>query len=554
MEESTTKYIEGNDKLLAELIAYRFPDGGGEYIKTQYERHKYIFENIKSASIKQQYLYDNETVSTHGFFDLLIGYDDMGKPRYVTSFERGDVLTKNQISNLYNPTHKDAVTVIHHNDLDGITSAAIVAKMLKPLCDMAENKSVSFFKYNYNPSVLSTAFKGLNTLKFDKYFKIAIVVDLSLRSEELSTILMTFDKVIWIDHHQVAMEDLINNKIPVDKSLSCVIDTRYSASYITYTLFRDLIKTRAKMNIDELFPALVSMMDNSQSVLTKQKYISVKVTKENAETLKGQQYVVRRDQKQKFILSNPNKLMGKDIFIENKIVASKEAFPEGSKLGFYINYYFKEIGEISPYYSEFFDRVFTNRNAIENVLNMGKQICDIDRQKLEILTENDIVYSALHLGKSIKGLSYGDWSHFFTVKSNANKTFLLMKYKNFNSIVVYFKTNDPILRDVGINQLLADWFENDSFKLGHNGTGMALFTIGQMENYLRKIKTNKLDTILTDKCPRISEIYSKTLFKIESKNPFNLKYDVNFAHAFKLVSAIILSAWQNHIQKMVQNG
>jgi oligoribonuclease NrnB/cAMP/cGMP phosphodiesterase (DHH superfamily) len=85
------------------------------------------------------------------------------------------------------------IAIIHHNDHDGFCSGAIVAKYEK-------NQDKEFYCSTYNTNIIEE-------LKQKKYNKIYIV-DLSFDKDTMLKLKDITEKLIWIDHHQSAIENL----------------------------------------------------------------------------------------------------------------------------------------------------------------------------------------------------------------------------------------------------------------------------------------------------------------------------------------------------------
>jgi oligoribonuclease NrnB/cAMP/cGMP phosphodiesterase (DHH superfamily) len=91
---------------------------------------------------------------------------------------------------------KDTVCIIHHDDLDGFSSANIVHEFYY------KNYNIKFIKYFYKES------EEINKL-FDKkqYFKL-VMVDCSLLFEDMLKLKKLYDNdFIWIDHHISKIKD-----------------------------------------------------------------------------------------------------------------------------------------------------------------------------------------------------------------------------------------------------------------------------------------------------------------------------------------------------------
>lgn len=111
------------------------------------------------------------------------------------------------------------VLCIHHNDLDGRCSAAIVLKYYTE----GDRAKVEFLETDYrNPPPSPDVVKG----------KIVVIVDFSFPPEVMGMIEKTADRLIWIDHHATAKyypyQHLSGLRDFEDKSMAgCELTWRY---------------------------------------------------------------------------------------------------------------------------------------------------------------------------------------------------------------------------------------------------------------------------------------------------------------------------------------
>jgi len=93
------------------------------------------------------------------------------------------------------------VLVIHHNDLDGRCSAAIVRYAKKD-----EGAEIDFLEMDYKDNFDVDAIKK-------QYYDEAFVVDFSLHFEKMRKLKEKVGKLVWIDHHAAA-KDFIYQDLP----------------------------------------------------------------------------------------------------------------------------------------------------------------------------------------------------------------------------------------------------------------------------------------------------------------------------------------------------
>lgn len=116
--------------------------------------------------------------------------------------------------------------IIHHNDADGISSAAIVYNKFK------DTKNIDFMCYNYGQDFdFSKVVKNKDDL--------IIIVDLNFKEEiwsKLLDIVQNTHNIIWIDHH-LDQSDLTDNTKNIIKKLEGVRKIGDCAALLTYKYF-----------------------------------------------------------------------------------------------------------------------------------------------------------------------------------------------------------------------------------------------------------------------------------------------------------------------------
>lgn len=128
------------------------------------------------------------------------------------------------------------ITIIHHDDLDGVSSAGLVYGYLKE----KRYGNIDFIKYNYQGNLKEEIEKRKNLLIGKTR---AIIVDLSITEEELKEVIEEYDEVIWIDHHGTSVDIVERYK---DKLYAVLIDTNRSACLIVNELLEEELKERYK--------------------------------------------------------------------------------------------------------------------------------------------------------------------------------------------------------------------------------------------------------------------------------------------------------------------
>ena len=270
--------------------------------------------------------------------NILKLFDDSDNKKNSTqiaqySFSKDDLAEKSD-DNIY--------YCLHHNDMDGEASASVVINKFQLPSEKIKFYSIPF---NYNENEFINLIYRIKKNKINNPNKkfILYVTDLSLKLSELITVLVTFDKVIWIDHHVTSLT--VVNNIPnqkLYKKLNYIIDTRFCATILT----RFFLKKNNVINDDVLFynnmeiPYLINAFD-----------------------LKTRDY----------------------------------------EYGTYLNSYYFSFGNINGYTTFWFylinDITTLNENEnserierINKVISIGKELNELDLRKNKLMFENDFKY------------------------------------------------------------------------------------------------------------------------------------------------------------------
>lgn len=140
------------------------------------------------------------------------------------------------------------VIIIHHNDMDGIFSGALIYDYEKNI-----NKTdwIKCIEVDYTMDLHQTI--GEDILSLEDI--IVYFVDYSFSKKEniniISTILNNRSAVIWIDHHK-SSEDLLE-KLPVDitgaSRFEHSINTKYCAAVLCYEWINKIVNNKRMLNI-----------------------------------------------------------------------------------------------------------------------------------------------------------------------------------------------------------------------------------------------------------------------------------------------------------------
>lgn len=122
----------------------------------------------------------------------------------------------------------DKIYVYHHNDVDGISAAAMI-----DLAYPAATKK--FISSGYPVKVDVSPFRFMTNPKDVTVF----IVDLSLTYESLTDLIKgelcgLVNKVIWIDHHETSIKAMTRNHVPYPKNFDTYVMERSCGALLTY--------------------------------------------------------------------------------------------------------------------------------------------------------------------------------------------------------------------------------------------------------------------------------------------------------------------------------
>lgn len=149
------------------------------------------------------------------------------------------------------------LTIIHHIDADGIFSAQIVIKVIKEFFG-AKDISITNVPYNYEkPFDFTSAIKkGSNV----------IVVDLSLKMNDIKSILKNANSLFIIDHHLTTLREIdsnykfYKNKI-YDRSLGMHICIKNAGVGLCYKIFKDCVNSYGATLADSVNEKAIGLID-----------------------------------------------------------------------------------------------------------------------------------------------------------------------------------------------------------------------------------------------------------------------------------------------------
>ena len=149
------------------------------------------------------------------------------------------------------------LVLIHHVDADGIFSAQIVIKAIKEFIGNTKI-SITCVPYNYERQFDFSSYikKGSNV----------IVVDLSLKMNDIKAILKNANSAFIIDHHLTTLREIdsnykfYKNKI-YDRSLGMHICVKNAGVRLCYNIFKDCVNSYGATFADSVNEKAIGLID-----------------------------------------------------------------------------------------------------------------------------------------------------------------------------------------------------------------------------------------------------------------------------------------------------
>ena len=307
--------ISQDPKFSTEVVEYLFPNKGKEYIRSQLERYVKAYKEDSSHLNK-----DNEQVITSKLdrrMKFIVKLNQYQKYEALYRLDSVDGLDSFDIKAIKNPVKPVLVTIFHHIDLDGNCSGAVTSKVFERDFDGNSKKKLNYVSYNYAGKKIATACDSMNGWSTKNAHKIAIIVDLNLKEDEINRILHAYHTVLWIDHHDRSIRTALNVSVSSSKRFYCLIDTRYSAAYLCYMLFQRIAKSSKGIDLNCTCPAIVSMFDTRMLLENVADYASITLTEELFQCSQGKKYKIHPGANPLTLTINDKHLIGRKIFLKN---------------------------------------------------------------------------------------------------------------------------------------------------------------------------------------------------------------------------------------------
>lgn len=515
-----------------ELLEYQFPEHGSELITEQYARYNNILNQTHHF---QNALLPNENVFQSKFsgFNYLLRIDEDCNDQVFYKISKEGVFSTKDKQRFLQSDQNILISIFHHNDLDGITAAAIVNKGIHLLED--NNKILNFVEYNYSNGTLISQCNNSYLAEYAKKYKIAIIVDLQLTSANMQQIGKSYDKIIYIDHHERSIEVLKNLKISPKVELECLIDTRYSATYLTYLLFQKNIEEIHHKKPNKLLPIIVSIYDTKAFIKDAPNWVPIQLTSEIIKNNIGREYRTTVAGK---IFHIEKDMQPGIVYMRPTLNGSDTRFRIIYYYGLCCQQYFSDMGCIEPW-STLYDAVLFETKKVQEFIDIGATLREIMRVKAEYTYQHETRYIASIYNMRTKGMMTNSHARFGADPNSEKYVRLKMKYKNQNTIKVSIFTEDPYVKQIGIPNIVKKYFYEIG---GHRGA--ATVTI-ELDNSMAEFQTR------LNKYPKFKSFFEKIKWVVESENKQDIRYDKKAFETFKILSTYILYEQYTNIQSNV---
>ena len=534
--------ISQDPKFSTEVVEYLFPNKGREYIRSQLERY------VKAYKEGSSYLNDNEQIVTSrldGRMKFIVKLNQYQKYEALYRLDSVDGLDSFDMNVIKDPTKPVIVTIFHHVDLDGNCSGAVASKVFERDFDGNSKKKLNYVSYNYAGKRIANACDSLNGWNNRSTHKIAIIVDLNLKEDEISKILHAYNTILWIDHHDRSIKTALNVSVSSSKKFYCLIDTRYSAAYLCYLLFQQIAKSSSGLSLNCTCPAIVSMFDTRMLLENVADYASIVLTEELFYCSQGKKYKLHPGSNPLILTINDRHLIGRKIFLKNNS-KSKTKMPVGYDYGISLNQYFNDMTGFEPY-SPIWDKILVDEEVLEKMIQTGKNLRQITYEKMNLLSAEEVKYNARYNGMNIVGIIGANSAKFLAEPRLPQSARMVLRYNGDDGVSVSIYTDDVYLKQANLGTICGDIFKNNNNGGGHPGAAAMGLNIHFVNSTLTSIKRNE-KTSLSSAIPNLNTIYNNTKWSVDPGKT-HPRYDQILMNVFKIISIVVFSKWDDAIQK-----
>ena len=363
-------------------------------ISTSFNPEEYMEESFKSTignfeyiqnyadEIRKEYSKKENLITYNGYNEYRIKSEN-GDPIALFHFDKDftEVIDSDTLKNLKMyvnllPANRCNITVFHHTDLDGDSSASLINQLIK----FNTQTSVKFIRYNYNgPAITNEIESMIEDPAYEKKNHIAFILDLSLKNDQIEEILKYYDKVVWIDHH---ITSLYQNPISLCNqynNFTYILDTRECGCWLTYAwLFNPIKAINSRESIDSVLDMIMSFD------MTQEQYKLEEDSREVLETYKAKAPLVG--------------------LISVYDLKQDVKYPDAYRPALWLNQWYNDVKTLEPYcntwqniwrgnyyYDDEENRPFLTPD-IEEILHNGYKLFNIFQLKMKALRDADPVY------------------------------------------------------------------------------------------------------------------------------------------------------------------
>ena len=523
-----------------ECLYYKFPSCGDELFSDQLERNFYIL--YRPDKERKQYLNENESVGLYNNKAMI--QDNGGKYKYIMN--GGKLLSSDTLKKITDPTINTIINIFHHNDLDGDASASIVNLFVS---NPYFNNTVWYTSYGYTIDSITPACENSRNKRMSGRYAIGVIVDISLTEEYLRELLTSFDEIIWIDHHTTSISQLRDKQFNLGKS-QIILDTRYSAAYLCYNLFKGYIKKYCNLSINDTLPTLVSIEDtkpdNKQDT-----YLPVTLTEALRKRIKAKSIPFKISIKTDLI--NPSDYYyestlngSKTIYIKNAIDYEKNNFKFNKCrfYGMYLNAYYRNMGGMNCY-DTIYETLFSNDRELFKILEIGKGFKELDISKKKLMSESEAMYTATYNGKTI----IGNANNHISTQDETNLVTLLIRRVNSTKIKVTAMSISKTVRNIGIDRLFKELF-TDLNPGGHKGISSVTISVKDVNSFFNDLVSG--GSYKYNNFNELKRIYSDMEIKVSGSE---LRKDETIKRTFIMFSIglfnLLYSKTQKNVERMI---
>ena len=521
--------LKNDDQLVQELMEYQFPAEEGEYIAMQYDR----FNRVMHSPGRKNLIEGETYIQSPSYPFILKQMEDVDQVLYRIS-EKG-IFNKYDLEKLEDKTKSVVISYFYHSDLDGISSAAIAYNALDAKIKNSEKKTVTFTSYNYKNDFISNQCAKMHLTPYAKSWKIAIILDLNLERQDFSTIVNSYDHIIWIDHHERSIYHSKTHKFPKGKMFSCLIDTRYSATYLAYLVFGNKIEEIYNKKVSFIFPSLVSIFDTKAYNRLSSKWVPILLNEGTWETYKDQFIKLRLEDKPVKLTIGVNQPI---IYVRSSQDNTDVRFATSYNYGLCLNQYFLDMGCIDPWIS-FFSKLLFDQDCIQEMINVGKRLREIMKIKAKLTYAAETKFLATYHNLQVRGIISPTPTRFLAEKMNDTFTRMTIKYKDSEHVSVSIYTEDPYLRKITLPGIFKKYFKNCPGG-GHPGAASILL------NYIKLLSSFQEEL---HKNEDLNKIYTQIKFSSELNNT-DLRNDSKLYCVFYVVATYLIYEQFTKIQEL----